>query len=316
MLHFFWFEIRYWLRSIMLWVFTAIVALLVLVAISSDQVQVGGSIGNTFRNAPFIVEQFYSIFWFITLLMVTAFANSAAAREFAYNMNQIVFTKPIRKMDFLLGRFLGAVVISTIPMLGISLGALGAKFMPWADADRFGPVVWSAHGLGIVVFALPNTLFIAAIMFTIAALTRSTVVSFLGGLLLLVANIVAGVLTEKLENEKLAAIVDPFGNNAFALMTKYWTVADRNAHALGFSGILLWNRLLWIAAGALIFGFCAWMFSFSERSSHAGKTKEAEADVDPSDARPVPATGVSLSYGAAARWSQLLASIRIEYRRL
>src|SRR3954452_25286527 len=119
--HFFWFEIRYWLRSIMLWVFTGIVTLMVMLAMSTDQVQVGGSIGNTFRNAPFVVEQFYSIFWFITLLMVTAFANSAAAREFAYNMDQIVFTKPIRKMDFLVGRFLGSVVISAIPILGISL---------------------------------------------------------------------------------------------------------------------------------------------------------------------------------------------------
>src|SRR5579864_6038375 len=140
MLHFFWFEIRYWLRSIMLWVFTAIVALLVLLAMSTDQVQVGGAIGNTFRNAPFIVEQFYSIFWFITLLMVTAFVNSAAAREFAYDMHQIIFTKPLRKFNFLVGRFLGSVVVSTIPMVGISIGALLAKLVPWADADRFGPV--------------------------------------------------------------------------------------------------------------------------------------------------------------------------------
>ena len=316
MLHFFWFEIRYWLRSIMLWVFTAIVALLVLLAMSSDKVQVGGSIGNTFRNAPFIVEQFYSIFWFITLLMVTAFANSAAAREFAYNMNQIVFTKPIRKLDFLLGRFLGAVVISAIPMLGISLGALAAKAMPWADADRFGPVVWSAHGWGILVFALPNTFFIAAIMFTIAALTRSTVVSFLGGLVLLVANIVSGVLTAKLENEKLAAMIDPFGNDAFALMTKYWTVADRNTHALGFSGILLWNRLLWIAAGAVIFAICCWFFSFSERAGRAGSGKGAEADAVPQVVRPLAAVSPSLSFGGGARWRQLLASVRIEYRRL
>ena len=86
MLQFLFFEIRYWLRSVMLWVFTGIVALLVLLAMSSDQVTVGGAIGNTYRNAPFVVEQFYSIFWFITLLMATAFVNSAASREFAFNM--------------------------------------------------------------------------------------------------------------------------------------------------------------------------------------------------------------------------------------
>ena len=38
MLLFFFFEIRYWLRSIMLWVFTGIVSLVVLLAMSSDQI--------------------------------------------------------------------------------------------------------------------------------------------------------------------------------------------------------------------------------------------------------------------------------------
>ena len=193
----------------MLWVFTGIVMLMVMLAMSTDQVQVGGAIGNTFRNAPFVVEQFYSIFWFITLLMVTAFANSAAAREFAYNMHQIVFTKPIRKIGFPGGQ---------VPGLGRHLhdsdaGHIARRLAGQVDALGRCRPVRPGGGLGSLaghlVFALPNTLFIAAIMFTIAALTRSTVVSFLGGLLLLVADIVAGVLTEKLENEKLAAIVDP-----------------------------------------------------------------------------------------------------------
>jgi ABC-2 type transport system permease protein len=316
MLNFALFEIRYWIKSVMLWVFTSIVALLVLVAMSTDQVSVGGAIGNTYRNAPFVVEQYYSIFWFITLLMVAAFVNSAAAREFSCNMDQIIFTKPIRKMDFLVGRFLGSVVVSTIPMIGISIGALLAKLMPWVDAERFGPVVGAAHLQGILVFALPNTLFVAAIIFTIAVLTRSTVVSFLGGLLLLVADITSGVLAQKLDNEKLAAMIDPFGNDAFSFMTKYWTVADRNTHALGFTGLLLWNRLLWMAVGLLVFAFACWRFSFSERSNGQSKRKTGHAEEAVAESKPLIAGQVILSYGADARWKQLLASIRIEYRRL
>ncbi|MGB7987098.1 MAG: M1 family aminopeptidase [Terracidiphilus sp.] len=313
---FFFFEIRYWLRSTMLWVFTAIISLLVMLAMSSDQVQIGGSIGNTLRNAPFVVEQYYSIMWIITLLMVTAFVNSAATREFACNMHQILFTKPIRKLDFLLGRFLGAVVISTIPMLGISIGAMLARFMPWADAERFGPIVWAAHWQGLLVFALPNTFFIAAVIFTIAVLTRSTMLSFLGGLLLMVASGVAGVFRRDLQNEKLSAMLDPFGSDGFQLLTKYWTVAERNSQALGLSGLLLWNRLLWLAVGALIFAFACWRFSFTERSARASKKnprEEADAQIESS---PLVLAEVTLSYGAAARWRQLLASIRIEYRRL
>ena len=317
MLHFFFFEIRYWLRSVMLWVFTGIVTLLILLALSTDQIQVGGAIGNTFRNAPFVVQQFYSIMWFITLLMVTAFVNSAASREFAYNMHQIVFSTPIRKMDFLIGRFLGSVVISTIPLLGISIGALLAPLMPWADADRFGPVVWSAHFEGILVFALPNTFFIAAIIFTIAVLTRSTVVSFLGGLLLLVADAVSSALKTDMKNEKLSAMLDPFGNDAFSLMTKYWTVADRNTHVIGFGGLLLWNRIVWVAIGALIFAFACWRFSFSERAVRASKRKKPkDDDLALPEFQPLSGARISLSFGALARWKQFLASIRIEYGRL
>lgn len=316
MLYFLFFEIRYWLRSTMLWVFTSIVSLLVLLAMSSDQVQVGSSIGNTYRNAPFVVEQFYAILWFITLLMVTAFVNSAASREFSYNMQQIIFTKPIRKMDFLLGRFLGAVIISTIPMLGITIGALLARYMPWADADRFGPVVWAAHWHSILIFALPNTFFIAAILFTIAVLTRSTVISFLGGLILLVVNAVAAVLRTDMQNEKLAAMLDPFGNSAFGLLMRYATVSERNTQSIRLSGLLLWNRVLWIAVGILIFAFACWRFSFTERAVRPSKKKAQANTASRLDTPLVTVPSVSLQFGAKARWKQLLAAIRIEYRRL
>ncbi|MGB6831084.1 MAG: M1 family aminopeptidase [Terracidiphilus sp.] len=316
MLYFFWFEIRYWLRSVMLWVFTAIVALLVMLAMSTDQVTIGGAIGNTFRNAPFVVEQYYSIFWFITLLMVTAFVNSAAAREFASNMQQIIFTKPIKKSDFLLGRFLGSVVVSTIPMAGISLGALLAPLMPWADKDRFGPVVGAAHLQGILVFALPNTIFVAAIIFAIAALTRSTVVSFLGGLGLIVADIVSSVMAQKLDNEKLAAMIDPFGNDAFGYVTKYWTVADKNTHVLTFVGLLLWNRVAWLGVGLLIFAFAYWRFSFSERAGRAGKKQAAAKETASTEIKPLEAGKVTLDFGAGARLRQFFGIVRVEYRRL
>jgi ABC-2 type transport system permease protein len=316
MLYFFWFEIRYWLRSVMLWVFTAIVAFMAMMAMSTDQVTIGAAIGNTYRNAPFVVEQYYSIFWFITLLMVTAFVNSAAAREFVSNMHQIIFTKPINKSDFLLGRFLGSVVVSTIPMLGISLGALLAPLMPWADKDRFGPVVGAAHLMGVLVFALPNTIFIAAIIFTIAALTRSTVISFLGGLGLIVADIVSSVMAQKLDNEKLAAMLDPFGSDSFTFMTKYWTVADKNTHVLGFAGLLLLNRLVWVAVGLLVFAFAYWRFSFSERAGRASRMKVAVEETARAEIKPLEYGKVTLGFGAGARFLQFLGIVRIEYRRL
>src|SRR5579872_6632357 len=155
--HFFWFEVRYWLRSTMLWIFTAIIALMVFGAVSTDQITIGNALENTYRNAPFVIENYYSLMCLLTLLMITAFVNSAASRDFASNTHQLIFSTPLRKFDYLAGHYLGATAIAVIPMLGVSLGILAAKYMPWVEPERWGPVRWDAHWYGLLVFAIPNT---------------------------------------------------------------------------------------------------------------------------------------------------------------
>ena len=74
-----------------------------------------------------------------------------------------------------------------IPMLGVSIGMILAKYMPWVEPERWGPVVWKAHLKGILVFAIPNAFIIASILFAIAVLARNEIVSFVGAIVLLVA---------------------------------------------------------------------------------------------------------------------------------
>ena len=311
--HFFSFELKFWLRGWMVWIFFLVVGLLFFGAVSSDQITVGNTLGNTYKNAPWVIENFYAVCSILTLLMTTAFVNSAASREFACNMNQIVFATPLRKFDYLAGRFLGSALVAVIPLLGVSAGILAGKYMPWIDAERWGAVVWMAHLKAILVFAIPNTLFIAAVIFAIAVLTRSTVVSFIGGLVLLVGYGVAQALTTDLQNQKLAALIDPFGTNTFRIATKYWTVADKNTLTLGYSGLMLWNRLIWLGVGALVFAFAYWRFSFSERSTKPGKKGKEEATPDLA-AITIPTT--DRHFGPGAQWAQFWGSAKLEFRRL
>jgi ABC-2 type transport system permease protein len=310
--YFFRYEIRYWLRGAMVWVFFGIIALMFFGAASTDSIVVGGTLSNTYRNAPFVIENYYALASVLTLLMTTAFVNSAASRDFASNTWQILFSTPLKKSDFLAGRYLGSVVVSAIPILGVSAGILLAKYMPWADAERWGPVSWQAHLQGIFVFAVPNTLFIAAVIFAIAVLTRSTTVSFVGSLILLVAYAIAQTLTSDLKNETLAALTDPFAINTYALATKYWTVAEKNRMTLGFTGPLLWNRLIWLAVGALIFGFAYRRFRFTERGSKPGRKASAADKLAAAVSRPSPA----FSFGAGAHAAQFLRSLRFELKGL
>jgi len=306
--HIAWFEIRYWLRSWMLWIFTLIIAAMIFGAVSTDHIQVGGALSNTYRNAPFVIENYYALIGLLNLLFATAFVNSAAMRDFSSNTYELVFTTSLRRRDFLLGRFLGATVISVIPMLGVSLGILLAKYMPWVEPERWGPVYWSAHLKGILVFALPNAFFVAAVMFTVAVLARNDIVSFVSALCLLTGYAVAEALTQNIERERLAALLDPFAVRTFSLATKYWTVAEKNTLSMGLSGLMLENRLLWIAVGAAFLAFAYFRFSFTERRRKA-RTVPDEAAEATAALTPLPA--LSSAAWRNAPGTVFLASVRI-----
>jgi hypothetical protein len=302
------FELAYWLRSVTLWVFLLVITALIMGASSSDDVVIGAALSNTLRNAPYVVQNFYAMAGLLTLLMATAFVNSAATRDFALNTDQILFATPLRRRDYVLGRFTGAALVSLVPMLGVSLGVLLARHVPWADADRFGPVHWEAHLKGLLLFAVPNTFLVAAILFAVAVLARSEVLSFGAGLGLFTAyNVADALVQDKLEYERLAALLDPFGIRTFAYVTKYWTVAERNSEAVGLAGMLLWNRALWVGVGVLALVLAVRRFRFAARSRAARRAPE-DGEAPPSLVAPA-----TPPVRRAAPLAKFLASTRLHF---
>jgi hypothetical protein len=295
----------------MLWIFLFIIALLFFGAASSDHIVIGGALENTFRNAPYVIENDYSFVFLFTLLMAVAFVNSAASRDFASNTHQMIFATPLRKSAYLGGRFLGSSLIAVIPAFGVSIGILLAKLMPWIDPERWGPVNWQAHIYGVLVFALPNTFLIAAIIFAIAILTRSTVASFIGGLVLLTGYGVGQALVSDIRHETAAALLDPFALRTFNLATKYWTVADKNMDTIGYGDhLLLLNRLIWVGVAALIFAFAYTRFHFEERATgKKAKSVGPELAALPSYA---PAT-ITQSYSFPAQFAQFCGGLKLEF---
>jgi len=309
------FELRYFLRGWMVWIFLFILSAMIFGAVSSDNVTVGGGLGNTHRNAPWVLQNFYAAASILTLLMTTAFVNNAAIRDFQYNTHQMIFSLPVSKNSYLRGRFLGASLVAVIPSLGVSLGMLLGRFAPWADVDRFGPIYWSAHLNSILTFAIPNTIFIAAILFGIAAWFRSTTISFLSALIMLVLLGVTESFSGDLKNETLAAMLDPFGAAAFSLMTKYWTVAEKNTLSVPLTGLLLWNRLLWLSVGLGIFALASLRISLSERASKK-KAKPAESADAALVAGSVALPSRKASWTGMVALAQFLGAFRFEMRNL
>ena len=296
-------EVRHWLRQPMVYIFLLLFALMGFGLVTWDKLVVGGQLANVKLNAPYMVFQYYSGLGFLGLLMVTAFVNASAIRDFTNNTQQIMFSTPLKKGQYLLSRFLGSTFVSTLPLLGITVGMLFGSVMPWVDPERLGPNDLMAHLQAYVYLSLPNILFSAAIIFAVAILVRSTAAAFITAIVIMVGNGVAGTFMGEMENQTLAALLDPFAGTAFELVSRYWTVDDKNTLLLPMTGVFLWNRLLWIAIAAVIFVLGYWRFSFTDRAT-AAKPITPSTDVEALRAASAPVPHVVREHGNAARLRQ------------
>src|SRR6202008_2512193 len=127
----------------------------------------------------------------ICLLMTTAFMNASANRDFQSGMYQFVFSSPIKKRDYFFGKFIGAATVAVIPLLGVSLGAIIGPYMPWAQPERYGPIIWSGRLQGLIAFGIPNVLSSGVLRYALALIFRSTTRAVVGPILILEAEYLA-----------------------------------------------------------------------------------------------------------------------------
>ncbi len=279
------YEIKYWLKSSMLWIFLFMITLLVFLAVSSDKIQIGGVIGKTLRNAPYVIENYYAMMSLICLLMTTTFMNATANRDFSSGMHQFVFSSPIKKRDYYFGKFIGALIISIIPLLGVTIGSLFAPMLSpilgMSPAERFGPIYCSGHIYGILAFAIPNVIIAGTMIYGLAILFRSTIVSFIGSILLLVLYGVSAGFTKDIKKEWLANLLDPFGFRPFNIISKYMTINEKNTSAVSLVGELLNNRLIWLSISLILLFLIYKKFSFSTKNQHSRKIENPKVEVIP-----------------------------------
>ena len=311
---FFFLEIKSAFKRPMIYIFTFVIALLAFGAVASDNVQIGGAIGNIYKNAPYVITQFVSILsFFLGILIAVAFFNNAALRDFNNNFNEILFSTPISKSAYFFGRFFGALFLSTIPLLGIYLGVyLGAIIAPlagWLEPDRIGPFYLETFVNNYFLFILPNMFFGGAILFALSSRFKSTVISFVGALILIIAYISSGTLLSDIDNETLAGLLDSFGLRAYTVYSRYFTPVEKNTLSPAFEGILLWNRLIWIGVGILILLLSYLSFSFKEKTKKVKRKKAQKEESTPE----LKELTISPSFSSKLNWQQFWGFFKISF---
>jgi len=293
------FEFRSRLKLVSTWVYFAIFLALSLLWMAAagglfkDANIVFGS-GKVAINSPFALMQTVSVLGMFGMIVMGAITGRAVQQDFEYRTQSFFFTAPIGKLQYLGGRFAGALGVVLVVFASIGLGALIATALPGMDAERLGPNRAAAYLLPYVFVLLPNALLIGGVFFALAATTRKMLPVYVGSVLVLIGWMLSQQLLRDLDNRMLAAMIDPFGTRATSVLTEYWTIAERNTRLVMLEGTLLWNRLLWLGIAAVVIVLCCWRFTFAaaaaERVARARRgdppaTPAAAAAAPPAEAR-------------------------------
>ncbi|MDR7048224.1 ABC-type transport system involved in multi-copper enzyme maturation permease subunit [Duganella sp. 3397] len=318
LMEFFKFDLRYQLRQPLLWVTAFVLGLMAFGATTSDAVVVGGAIGNVHRNAPVVVVQLLGAFTVLSMLTVTIFIAGAVLRDTEVGISDMLFATPMRKYQYLVGRFLAGLAACLAMFVVIALGTVIGPMMPWVDAVRVGPVPLHAYLWAFAWLVIPNLVFIGALLMLLAATTRSMMMVYLGVLVFFVLWGVAGVLTRDVSNEWLPVLIDPFGVRAFGRATRYFTSAESNTIVPPVAGYLLANRALWLGVALACFG--ATLVLFKPQRAGTGRRwwgrKRSSAAVAAPVVQVAPAASVLPAivprFGPGTAWQQCWQILRFD----
>ena len=310
---FFFLELKSAFKRPMIYVFFFIMLLIGFAAVASENVSVGGSVGSVYKNAPHVLSQLITFLSLFAILFAVAFFNNAALRDYNNQFHEILFSTPLSKSGYFFGRFFGALVLATIPLVGLFPGfLLGAAIGPaagWIDADRFGDFYLSTFTNNYLLFMLPNMFFAGSIIFALANRFKSTIVSFVGALGIIIAYMVSDTLLSDIDNETIAAMMDSFGIRAYMVHSRYFTLVEKNTLSPVFDGILLTNRLLWSGIGILLLLLNFFSFSFKEKTKKVKATKDDSSLVLPK----LKNVQVKPEYSLKTNWIQFLSLFKISY---
>ncbi|MGC4042621.1 MAG: M1 family aminopeptidase [Armatimonas sp.] len=273
------FELRFRFRQVSTYVFFLVLFLLAFGLMASDAVKISGGDGQTKANAPIVLGQITGILGAFGAVIASALVGTAIYRDFEAQAHELFFTTRLKKFAYYFGRFIGAFIVTLFVYSGLLWGLLIGSAMPWVDKATLMPFRAASYANIFWLILLPNVFLISALFFVFGAITRSLLAIYALGVGLLVGWAVSSGLLRALDNRTIAALFDPFGLAAIGAVTRYWSLAEKNAQLLPLAGALLWNRLLWVGVGAAILTGGYRIFQFAARGP--ALVRRVRADVSP-----------------------------------
>lgn len=241
---------------------------------------------GVFLNSPYTTGFMTGMLSLVVIFMATLFAYQLLFREWDSRFDSIIFTTPLQKGNFVIGRLLALITLTFSGFICLMAGFVTGQLM------RTGPEMSNEFHLlyylyPLLVFGLVNTLLVCSILGLIAWASKNKLLVAMGGLTLYVLYMITLLFSnspfmaqstpQSLEVQYISAIADPFGLSAYFTESSHFSMAQRNSTLVPLSGYFLLNRALMvlIAAGMFLLTFKTFSFSKKGRRRLAGNAESS-----------------------------------------
>ncbi len=262
-LQIFLFEIKYRLRRPAFYVYFFGILLISAIGFARGDV---AAVEKEFVNAPASLALFSSMVSIFLMLVSSAIMGVPLYRDIEHNTREYYLSYPITEAGYFWGRYLGSFVFVLLTGAAALLGAwIGSRMGPvlgWALADRYGPNHFSYYLYPYLTLIVPNLFFTSSIFFGLVAIFRNVKVIYSSGMFLFLGYIIGNFFLHNIHNPAVIYLSDPFMINGLRLETGSYSPAQLNGFVIKMQGLILENRIIWIAVGGGILLLTWWRFSF------------------------------------------------------
>lgn len=212
-------------------------------------------------NSPASIVGIFHYMGKLFLFLLPAIIGVSIYKDFKYRAHHIIYTFPIEKHTYLLGKFLSAFAVVLLVSTSAGLAFVFGEYLLGIESPKIDPFNWVAYAQAYAVFVIPNLFFYGVLVFAVVALTRNIYSGFVTVVLLFFVQLI----TENVfDDTYLIAISDPFGQNTLNYAIREWDLFQRNSLSIPVWDIVFYNRLVWLGIAMSIIAVLYKVFSFSQ----------------------------------------------------
>ncbi len=211
-------------------------------------------------NTLFVGMMEFIFFLFPSIIGVSIY------RDFKSEMHTILYSYPFTKSNYLFAKFFSGIIIVTLIVLVVGVSFYIGFRLPGTNQDIVGDFNLQAYLFSYAIFMLPNILLFGIIVFGVVTFTRNIAAGFITIILLIFLRTLTSGLVSEEETRFLAALLDPYGDQAVRYYTRYWTLSEQNELMIPLKEVILYNRLLWLGIASGLFVLVFRYFSFTQNA--------------------------------------------------